>query len=73
MKIAKIDRYGSCTNDYVYYVHYENGDIEQYGGKLPKEISKVMAQFDMQFMQNKRGEYFHRFARDIAGGYLVKE
>ena len=23
MKIAKVDRYGSYTNDYVYYVHYE--------------------------------------------------
>lgn len=51
-------------NDYVYYVHYENGDIEQYAnGNLPKAVRRFMAcdRSDYYFMKNKRGEYYHSF------------
>ena len=63
MKIIKVDRYGTCTADYMYFVHYENGDIEQYAnGNMPKKVFAWMAQADFQFMKSKSGEYFHRFS-----------
>ena len=59
--IKKVDRYGTCTADYMYFVHYENGDIDQYGnGNMPKDVFKWMAQAEFHFMRNKHGEYFHR-------------
>lgn len=61
--IIKVDRYGTYTGDYMFFVHHENGDIEQYGsGNLPKTVKLWMAQADFHFMKNKRGEYFHRFS-----------
>lgn len=62
-KIVKIDRYGTYTDDYVYYVHYDDGDIDQYPeALLTKAIRLWIGQSEnYQFMQNKRGVYFHRF------------
>lgn len=63
-KIVKIDRYGTYSGDYMYFVHYENGDIDQCAsGNLPKEATRFMAcdKSDYQFCKNKRGEYFNRW------------
>lgn len=39
MKITKVDCYGTFTDDYMYFVHYENGDIDKYGSEnMPKTI-----------------------------------
>ena len=65
MKIAYVDRYGTYTDDYVHYVHYENGDIDQYGNydNLPKEVKAFMGKADnFQFRKSKRGEFYHRFS-----------
>ncbi len=65
MKINHIDRYGSYTGDYVYYVHYENGDIKQ---ETQQTLSKEAIDFmsannsEYQFRKNKRGEFYHRYA-----------
>lgn len=64
MKINHIDRYGTYTGDYTYYVHYENGDIEQHVSEsLPKEAKVFMSVMnsDMEFRKSKRGEYYHRW------------
>lgn len=62
-KINHVDRYGTYTGDYMYFVHYENGDIDQYGSEnMPKAIYRWMAAADFQFRRNKKGEYYHRFA-----------
>lgn len=62
MKIKHVDRYGTYTGDYMFFVHYENGDIDQYASEnLPKEARRFMAQADFQFRKSKRGEYYHRF------------
>ncbi len=64
MKINHIDRYGSYTGDYVYYVHFENGDIEQHTEEtLTKEMKLFRAAADYQFRKSKSGEYYHRFAK----------
>ena len=63
MNIKRVDRYGTYTDDYMYFVHYENGDIDQYAsGNMPKEIYRWMAQADFHFMKSKSGEYFNRFS-----------
>ena len=62
-KIVKVDRYGTYTGDYVFYVHYENGDIEQHVSEsMTREIWQFMASAEFHFMKSKRGEYFHRFS-----------
>lgn len=62
--IDHIDRYYSQHAGYVHYVHYTNGDIDQYGDfkSLPDEAKKFIPQADFQFMRNKSGETFHRFS-----------
>ena len=66
MAINHIDRYGTYTDDYMYFVHYENGDIDQYAdANLPKEARIFMAvvNSDYEFRKNKRGEYYNRWVK----------
>lgn len=67
MKIAFVDRYGTYTDDYVHYVHYDNGDVKQYGNgnfdALPKDVQAFMSKTEnFQFRKSKRGEFYHRFS-----------
>lgn len=65
MEIEYVDRYGSFTGDYVYYVHYKNGDIEQLtSANLSKEVKLFMSATNStySFRRDKRGAYYHRFS-----------
>lgn len=63
-RIDHVDRYGSYTGDYVYYVHYENGDIDQYASEnLPREVKLFMSAMNStyEFRKSKSGLHYHRF------------
>ena len=64
MKISYIDRYGTYSGDYMYFVHYENGDIDQYGEEnKPKEVREWLGKAEnFEFRKSKRGEFYHRFS-----------
>lgn len=65
MKIDYIDRYGTYSGDYMYFVHYENGDIDQYGEEnKPKEVRMWLGKSEgFEFRKSKRGEWYHRFTK----------
>ena len=66
MNINHIDRYGTYTGNYMYFIYYENGDIEQrVSESLPKEAKLFMSNenSDYEFCRNKRGEYYNRWIK----------
>lgn len=67
MKIAFVDRFGTCSDDYVHYVHLVNGDVKLFGNgnfdALPKNVQEFMSNSDnFQFRKSKNGEFYHRFS-----------
>lgn len=67
MKIKHIDRYGSYSGDYMFFVHYENGDMEQETEQtLSKEMLKFMNAENTQFQlrKSKKGEFYHRWLQN---------
>lgn len=63
-KISKVERFGTCCSDYMYFVHYENGDIEQYASaNMPKEIYKWMSGADFEFCRSETKGYFHKWTK----------
>lgn len=66
MKISYIDRYGSYTDNYVYYIHYENGDIERETEQtISKEARDFMSEKNSIYQfrkKSKSGEFYHRYA-----------
>lgn len=66
MKINHIDRYGTYTGDYMYFVNYESGDIDQHTEEsLPKEARMFMGtkNSNYEFRKNKHGEYYNRWVK----------
>ena len=61
--ISYVERYGTYSGDYMYFIHYENGDMDLYGeDNKPKEVRIWLAKAKgFQFCKSKRGEFYHRF------------